>query len=383
MRRNLIIIIFIILGIFALMITGNIIIVGEKIASVTRLWWMELIFYGVLLFIFSYYVLRPIWRIHRTPAFPVLAVDDEASEEQLKEYGKRLANHCDFIENDQQRKEHKKGLEKKLLMATKDHNELLNVVKDELKFRYEGDKDKGILGINGLIKEWAKTVFMISALSQNSKLDTISVMWLNFKLIESLVLSSGFRPNNRQMFKIYCDILTTALITYVMSEALMKSSGVKPFDFGEAHDSATEAVDTANSGNAIDNDTPDYDPDDITFDSQMFDSEGLSLYSILRRIKIPGVIVSSALDGAVNALMTLRIGYITRTYLQNGEQAFTGISKKRAVKSQAMKDSRDAITEVVASGSTLIGKKTAYFIKKLIERNYSKEDNVEISKVTN
>lgn len=114
------------------------------------------------------------------------------------------------------------------------------------------------------------------------------------------------------------------------------------------------------------------DPDDMAFDSQMSDSEGLSVNSILRRIKIPGVVVSSALDGTVNALMTLRIGYITRTYLQQGEQALTGIRNKRAVKLQAMKDSLVAIPSVVASGSTVVGKKTSNFIIKLIGRDYSK-----------
>lgn len=372
MRRNLIIIVCIFLGILALMVSGNIIIVGEKIARLTHLWWAEWVFYGVLFAVFAYYVLLPIWRIHRTPAFPALAVNEEASEEQLKEYGKRLANHCDFIESKRQRLEHKKALEENLLHASGSRTKLLQVVQNELAFRYDGDKDKGVLGINGQIKEWAKTVFMISAISQNSRFDTISVMWLNYKMIESLVLASGFRPNNRQMFKIYRDILTTALITYAMSEALMKTSAVRPFDFGDFHDQNVDAASDADIDNVADGEVTEIDPDDMAFDSQMSDSEGLSVYSILRRIKIPGVVVSSALDGTVNALMTLRIGYITRTYLQKGEQALTGVRNKRAVKLQAMKDSLVAIPSVVASGSAVVGKKTSNFIIKLIGRDYSK-----------
>ena len=372
MRRNLIIIVCIFLAILALMVSGNIIIVGEKIANLTHLWWTEWLFYGLLLVVFAYYVLLPIWRIHRTPAFPALAVNEEASEEQLKEFGKRLANHCDFIEGKQQRTEHKKILEEKLLHASGNRTQLLQVVQNELAFRYDGDKDKGVLGINGQIKEWAKTVFMISAISQNSRFDTISVIWLNYKMIESLILASGFRPNNRQMFKIYRDVLTTALITYAMSEALMKTSAVRPFDFGDLHDGSIDSAGDLDMDNVVDGDTADIDPDDVAFDSQISDSEGLSVYSILRRIKIPGVVVSSALDGTVNALMTLRIGYITRTYLQQGEQALTGIRNKRAVKLQAMKDSLTAIPAVVASGSTVVGKRTSNFILKLIGRNYTK-----------
>lgn len=372
MRRNLIIIVCFFLAILALMVSGNIIIVGEKIANLTHLWWTEWLFYGFLFVVFAYYVLLPIWRIHRTPAFSALAVDEEASEAQLKEYGKRLANHCDFIEGKQQRIEHKKNLEEKLLHASGSRTQLLQVVQNELAFRYEGDKKKGVLGINGQIKEWAKTVFMISAISQNSRFDTLSVMWLNYKMIESLVLASGFRPNNRQMFKIYRDILTTALITYAMSEALMKTSAVRPFDFGDLNEGSIDSASDADIDSVADGDAADIDPDDVAFDSQMSDSEGLSVYSILRRIKIPGVVVSSALDGTVNALMTLRIGYITRTYLQQGEQALTGIRNKRAVKLQAMKESLVTIPAVVASGSAVVGKKTSNFIIKLIGRNYSK-----------
>ena len=372
MRHNLIIIVCIFLVILALMVSGNIIIVGEKIANLTHLWWTEWLFYGLLFVVFAYYVLLPIWRIHRTPAFPALAVDEEASEAQLKGYGKRLANHCDFIEGKQQRIEHKKNLEEKLLHASGSRTQLLQVVQNELAFRYEGDKEKGVLGINGQIKEWAKTVFMISAISQNSRFDTLSVMWLNYKMIESLVLASGFRPNNRQMFKIYRDILTTALITYAMSEALMKTSAVRPFDFGDLNEGSIDSASDADIDSVADGDAADINPDDVAFDSQMSDSEGLSVYSILRRIKIPGVVVSSALDGTVNALMTLRIGYITRTYLQQGEQALTGIRNKRAVKLQAMKESLVTIPAVVASGSAVVGKKTSNFIIKLIGRNYSK-----------
>ena len=372
MRRNLIIIVCFFLAILALMVSGNIIIVGEKIANLTHLWWTEWLFYGFLFVVFAYYVLLPIWRIHRTPAFSALAVDEEASEAQLKEYGKRLANHCDFIEGKQQRIEHKKNLEEKLLHASGSRTQLLQVVQNELAFRYEGDKEKGVLGINGQIKEWAKTVFMISSISQNSRFDTLSVMWLNYKMIESLVLASGFRPNNRQMFKIYRDILTTALITYAMSEALMKTSAVRPFDFGDLNEGSIDSASDADIDSVADGDAADINPDDVAFDSQMSDSEGLSVYSILRRIKIPGVVVSSALDGTVNALMTLRIGYITRTYLQQGEQALTGIRNKRAVKLQAMKESLVTIPAVVASGSAVVGKKTSNFIIKLIGRNYSK-----------
>lgn len=375
MKRNLIIVACVSLGLLALMVLGNIIVVGEKIASFTHLGWMEWVFHGILFCIFAYLVLLPIWRIHRAPALPLLAVNEDASVEQLKAYGKLLVKHCDFIEDATRRKEHKKKLADNLLHAAGSHNQLFLTIKQELNLRKDGCKEKGILGINGQIEEWAKSVFMISAISQNSKFDTISVMWMNYKMIESLVFASGFRPNNRQLFKIYCNVLATALITYAMSEALMKTPAFKPFDIGEIHDDSAVTISDSDPDSVVTGETGDLNPDDVTFDAQMDDTEGLSLYSILRRVKIPGVVVGSAIDGTVNALMTLRIGFITRTYLQEGEEAFTGIRKKRTVKLQAMKDSLFAIPAVVASGSAVVGKKTSKFIIKLIEQNMPKEKN--------
>lgn len=371
MKRHLITIVCVFLGLLALMVFGNVIVVGEKMASITHLWWMEWVFYVLLFGVFAYFVLLPFWRVHRAPEFPQLSVEKASSDEQLMEYGKQLASHCDFIADVQQRKDHKNELETNLLYASGSQTQLLEVVQKELDLRFKGDKEKGILGINGQIKEWAKTVFMVSAISQNSRFDTLSVMWLNFKMIESLVLASGFRPNRRQLFKIYSSVLTTALITYAMSEALLKSSAVKPFDFGDLPGDGMDTKGDVDAEVADGTEAADLDPDDVNFDAQLSNSEGLSVYSILRRVKIPGVVVGSALDGTINALMTLRIGYITRTYLQQGSQALTGISNKRAVKFQAMKEALLTIPSIIISGSAVVGKKTAKFIIKLIQRDYS------------
>lgn len=152
----------------------------------------------------------------------------------------------------------------------------------------------------------------------------------------------------------------------------MKTGSVRPFDFGDLHGDGIDAIGDADVDVDVDTDAADIDPDDVAFDAQISDSDGLSVYSILRRIKIPGVVVSSAIDGTVNALMTLRIGYITRTYLQEGQQALSGITNKRAVKLQAMKDALLTVPSIIASGSAVIGKKTANFIIRLIDRDYSK-----------
>ena len=258
-----------------------------------------------------------------------------------------------------------------MLHATGDLQRLRSVIQEEIDLRFKGDKQMGVIGINSRIHEWAKTVFMVTAISQNSRFDTLSVMFMNYKLIEDVILASGFRPNNRQLFRMYSSILTTALITYALSEALSGTGAVRPFDFGapsaadgatDVADAATDAADAAGGDGYIDY-------EDIDIASEMADTEGLSVYSILRRIKIPGVVVGSAIDGTLNALMTLRIGYVTRTYLKQGPRAMSTVKDKRKVKLQAMKDAVADVPSIVLSGSNIVGKKASRLILNVLRKS--------------
>ena len=341
MKRNLLLITIFFLGTIALLVTGNIIVIGEKIAEVTHLKWMEYAFYGLLAAFALYAVGLPLLRIHRAPTFPILGIEGYKSEQQLKDFGKQLAAHCDYIADKKQRKAHQRQLLTDLLHATGAPDRLHAIVEQELNLRFNGDKEAGILGVNERIKEWAKTVFMITAVSQNSKFDGLSVMLMNYKLIEDVITATGFRPTNRQLFKMYARILTTALITYAL------------FDFGDAADAT---------------DVDDIDVNDIGIEEQMNDAGGLSVYAVLRRLKVPGIVVSSAVDGTLNALMTLRIGYITRAYLQKGPEALSGFANKRSVKLQAMRDAVVNIPSVITSGSGIVGKKATNLLVRIVTK---------------
>ena len=359
MRRNLIIIVCIFLGIIALMLTGNIIIIGEKLAQVTHLWVVEYIFYALILLLLCYLIGVPLFRIHHARPFPVLDVPAKSNERQLQEFGKTLCSNCGYIPDKEQRKAHQEQLKLDLLHASGDEARLQEVVGQEIALRFNGQKDIGVIGINRRIIEWGKTVFMVSAISQNARFDTLSVMFMNYKMMQDLIDASGFRPTTSQLVRMYGSILTTALITYAMSEALSSAGSIAPFDFGDLDHPADAATSSVS----------DVDLDDVGFDDQLTDTDGLSIYSILRRVKIPGVVVSSALDGTVNALMTLRIGYIMRTYLQKGPKALSGFKNKRSVKFQAMKEALLNIPSVIASGSSIVGKRTSNLLVKLVKRD--------------
>lgn len=381
MKRNLIIIVSIFLIIIALMITGDIITIGEKLFQLTNCKYVEYAFYLLLAALFLGFVIMPIVRVHRAPKIPELSIEEDSDMESLMKFAGQLSKNMTYIPNKADRTSHAMNFKRLTSDCMCNYNGTRSVVQKELDTRFNGDEKLGVVGVNKRIKEWAKTVFMITAISQNSKFDTLSVMYMNYKMIEDIILASGFRPDNRQMFKMYVNILSTALITYCMSEALSTTSSVAPFDFGDFNENAG-ADDIASSvaesgldaGEAIDT--------DIDFSDEVGDTEGLSIYTILRRIRIPGVVVGSAIDGTLNALMTLRIGYITRTYLQQGSAAFSGVKNKRAIKRQAMKDAVIAVPAVILSGSHVIGKKATDFVLNLILRkDTSKKEEVQSENV--
>ena len=347
-----------------MMVIGNIIIIGEKIGTISHLWWLEYVFYGVILLLTIYYILGSFIRIHRTVSFPALNVEGNAAASQLYDFGNQLVKNCRYLSNEVQvvdgekgtsiRTRHQQNLKEQLAEASEDEEQLRKIIQAELDLRFKGDKTLQVLGIDSRIREWAKSVFIITAISQNSRFDSISVMYLNLRMIADIINASGFRPTNRQLYRMYGNILTTALITYSISEALTTTESVSPFDIGdlEVSPDISDAIDDVD----IDEDYTDFGAD----------PEGFSLYSVLRRIKIPGIVVGAALDGTINALLTLRIGYITRAYLKQGAGALDGIKNKRAVKRQAMMDAMLNIPSVIAAGSGVIGKRTSQFLLHLV-----------------
>lgn len=373
MKRNLIIIIVSFLIIIALMVTSDIMTIGEKLTQLTHWQYAEYCFYGLFVFLICYFILLPIFRVHRSQVFPALSIDDELEFEELQAFANILSKNCNYIPNKREMAQHKAEFSVAVTHCAGDMDALKSVVKEELDLRFNGKAELEVAGINKRIKEWAKTVFMVSAISQNSKFDTLSVMYLNYKMIEDIILASGFRPDNKQMFKMYVSILTTSLITYCMSEALRTTGTVAPFDFGDFNENV-DAHDIDHFDMDLDSaDVSDTGIPDIDLSEQVSESEGLSIYSVLRRIRIPGVIVASAIDGTLNALMTLRIGYVTRAYLQQGSNALSGFGNKRTVKKQAMKDAVVAVPAIIASSTGLIGKKAAKLILNIIKRG-SKSD---------
>ena len=354
MKRNIVLIIGISLAVLSMMLMGNVITIAEKLGEVCHTVYVEYAFYALILILALIFIIRPVLKVHNAPEFPVLAVDDDAKTKELQQFGKRLAANCGYIADPEKRREHQIAFKKELQLYSADHEQLKSSLARELSLRFDGDADLDVLGINARIKEWGKTVFMVTAISQNGVFDSAAVLVMNYKLIEDIVLASGFRPTRPQMFRLYVRVLTTSLISYCTSQVFTDIDGVAPFDL------AGDAVDPD------DVDVTDVNPEDMVGTSPELDGED-SLTGLLARFKIPGVVAESALQGAVNALLTLRIGFVTKKYLMEGPEALSGVKKKRAAKREAIKASFKALPGVIAGSASALGKGMTGLVARMIK----------------
>ncbi|WP_196045615.1 hypothetical protein, partial [Bacteroides thetaiotaomicron] len=380
---NLLIITLLFLGSFVILLLGNIIIIGEKIASLSHVAWAEYAFYTLILVVFYVVVIRPVVRVHRAPQIPALSIDGEWNTAQLVAFGHKLADNCNYIPKDKScpelRKLHQQRLLEGLERYATSREELVQIISEELKLRIEGGELKEtsgprtedmhsvrIIGINRRIIEWAKSVFMITAISQNGKLDTVSVLYMNYKMIEDVIVASGFRPTRQQLFRQYVNILVTSLMTFVVSEVFKDMGSVAPF--GSLADQSSDAASDIDISDAS-VDAADVDLDDIG-DTVSGDTGFLS---ILSNVKIPGVVIGSICDGIVNSLMTLRIGYVTRNYLIDGMNSLNGIKAKRKAKRVAVKEALKSLPKVVVVGTSFVGKGAMNIILNIIGGKKVKE----------
>ena len=325
MKRNLLLIIGVFIGVLVILLLGNVITVGEKLGEICHTVYAEYAFYALVSILVLAFVIVPIIKVHAAPEFPALGMGDETSDlKKLNSFGRKLVSNCGYIEDAEQRAKHQEALRAELKACAEDMEGLKELIDREVALRFDGSKEMGIQGVNAKMKEWAKSVFMITAVSQNNLVDTTVVLVMNYRQIEDLVLATGFRPTRAQMFRIYANILTTTLISYCTSEVLSDLAGET------------------------------------------------TLAGAMANLKIPGVISESAIQGAVNALLTLRIGYVTKTFLMEGPDALAGRTRRREVSIKAFKDAFVAIPGVLAGTVGTMGKGILGFFR---GRKAMEEDN--------
>lgn len=288
--------------IFLLILLSSVISVGERLRDVHK--YVEYTFYGLVIIVVYLLILRPVNIILFSPSFSIQTTLDKDSKKNYRVY-KKVA---------------------KRLMSNEDIPEAL---RDDLKANLKDyDALKVTLNIvfhkhikkqmNKVIKKNAKTVMVSTAISQNGRLDLYTVVVVNIKMIKELVELSGFRPNMKNLAKLTINVFTTALI----------AEGLENLDLNDLLPNTTL--------NAI-GDIPLIKP-----------------------------VLSSTIQGVSNALLTLRIGIVTRKYLFSDAKEVT----KEEIRRGALLEAAGMIPSVVADALTM-------FPRKLFNLFRRKKDNKE------
>ncbi len=237
--------------IILLIIVSNVLDVGEKLRRINP--YLEWGFYALSVILFYVLILNPLRIILFSPTFSVVTVVDEQNRKSYRVYKKVARN---IIKNNDLKDE-----DLALLEEGMEHKEDLRLALSKV---FDSSIKKAI---NKIILANAKTVFISTAISQNGKLDMMTVLSVNLKMIKEIVIKAGFRPSYAKLGKLSVQVLGTALIA--------------------------ETLDGLNFTDLFPTSTANY----------------------IAEIPLVKPIANSVLNGLGNGLLTLRIGIVARRYL--------------------------------------------------------------------
>jgi uncharacterized membrane protein YcjF (UPF0283 family) len=117
----------------------------------------------------------------------------------------------------------------------------------------------------------ASKVLLATAISQNNKFDALTIVLLNARMIMSIVVLCGYRPTYPQLYKLMVKVFRNALIAYTIQTS--------------------------------------------EIDEMIFNGINSLVKGALTSLPFVSELTRSLTQGGENALLTLRIGIITRKYL--------------------------------------------------------------------
>jgi hypothetical protein len=281
---------------FILMLLSSIIDVGERLGKVHE--FVEYGFYALTVLLIYFLILRPLFIIFFSPSFSVETTLDSKSHLNYKLY-KKIAKR--LLEHD----DLDLKLREKLANSFDDYDTLKNAL-------YEVFDKHVKKTINRVIRNNAKTVMISTAISQNGRLDFFTVIVVNLKMIKEIVLLCGFRPSFKNLAKLCINVITTALIA--------------------------EGLENLNLSDVLPQ----------------------SAMNTISEIPFLKPVLSSVTQGISNALLTLRIGIVTRKYLFSDAKELT----KEEIRKGALIEAASMLPLVIADGLIFFPKKIVGLFKK-------------------
>lgn len=249
---------------------GNILIIDSELRAFSPA--LEWAFNGGIVLVLLWFIVIPGVRVLNAP---VVALDDVTSSpptadlKTLKKIAHQLVNSGSLPPEQQD----------KLTVAVCRGEELHGLLAEAIQAQK--------LSATKIIREHAVLVFVSTAISQNGRLDAVSVAVTNFRLVHRLVKHFGYRPPLPELIRIYSHVFMAAVV----------ADGISDLD--------VEGV---------------------------LSHLGLSFLDA-----IPGsrLIIDSAFDGAVNALFTLRVGFVTQKCLLSVGKEFIRSEVRKAANREA------------------------------------------------
>lgn len=218
---------------------------------------------SLIILLLLIFVVRPIIMALSTPCFTLDVKSDNKKNISKKNYRKlrRVAKNIIKSNNNVSSKS-KEAIKKALQTNDK------KILNDTLKRIYDTEINKDI---NRLIIKRSTEVLIATAVSQNNKFDAATTIVLNIRLIMQIVVRCGYHPNYPQLSKLIIKVMRNAIIAYTI-----QSLNLEDIIVGGLNKLVKGAISA-----------------------------------------IPGLneITKSITQGAANALLTLRIGILTRKYL--------------------------------------------------------------------
>ena len=288
-----------------LTILSDVLEVGEKLRKAGNVGvYLEWGFYALTILLFYILILNPIRIILFSPSFCVVTVLDEENEKNVRVYKKIVKN---LVDNDYVNEE-----EKRVLKSCETSGEL----REELTKVFNTSIKKDI---NKIILNNAKTVLLSTAISQNGKFDMYTVLAVNVKMIKEIVVKCGFRPSYPKLGKLTFKVVSTAMV----------AESLEGLDLSDIFPQTTN--------------------------------------NVLSEIPFVKPIASSFVNGISNALLTIRIGLVTRKYLFSD-----GNLSKSQIRVQAIKESLQMIPIVIKEVMVYFPNKIANAIFK---KNKTEKEN--------
>ena len=276
--------------------------IGERLRNIH--FSLEIAFYALIVVVILVGIVYPIIGVFHKPIFSLDQLHDVDGNVKLK-WCKKLVNN--LIENTDLTEEEQIEVRGYLKEGNQSDDRLIEFFDRKITPEIKDEIFKA-----------ARRAFIVTAVSQNAVFDMLGMASLNFMLIKKITELCGFRPNNLQLVRLYIRVLSMTVLAGVLESINIEGIVSKVAE---------------------------------GFTSAPFAS-------------LIGVGVSSLVQGATNALMTVRIGIMTKNYLLNAD-----VSKTRSeIRKESLKEALSIFPSILKTDKEDKPKKPAGKFRIMVDK---------------